>query len=389
MSIQSSRKFVLGARALVAAVALCAMPLAARAVEVPATCVTQDTSLVVWVDFTAIHGEDVTTDLMKLKGTSMSAADKAKAEEFVKAFVAFRDQFVAGGGEGILFGMAQPAKEGDKPEAYMLVKTKAGADRAKLEKLMHGLAEQAKDNAQVSTAILAAKVEKYGNSTEWHALTGESLVFPPLNGTAKEAGVFNTALKPGGKSVFQLCFRMTPKMKSDMKAHLDEQAKNPDQGNMMMGMLGGVMSPLVNLDTVTVIGDGTKGARKINGSANFSDAKSAKEFAGAFNGLMEMAKGMAGMQMAQMSKYGVDTKNVNDIMAAINLKDSETAAVLTLDDAFFAKVEKFAEQAQAAQAKMMADHGPRKAGPGTVAADQADDGDDAKELDQAEKKVGK
>ncbi len=347
------------ARSFVAAMALSALPLAAalpaQAVEVPATAITENTALVVWLDVTSIDSTDVTTQMLKMQARGgLSEKDKAKMAEMLKAFVDFRTQFVAGGGEGVLFGLAQPAKEGDKPEPFVLVKTKAGADRAKLEAMLHGLAGLAKDNAQASTAIMGAKLEKYGTSTEWHALTGEELVFPPLNGTAKDAAVFNSAFKPGGKAAFQLCFHMLPKMKTDLKAMLDAQAKNPQQGGMMMGMMGGVLAPLADLDTVVMVGDGVKGTRKVDLTAHFGEGKSAKDFAGGANGLIEMGKGMAGMQLAQMAKYGVDTKNANEVLASLVFKDEGNNASLKLDDAFFTKVETFSEQVQAATEKMKA-----------------------------------
>lgn len=378
------------ARALVAALALSALPFAARAVEVPATAITEDTVLVAFLDMAAIDGKDITEQVAKIQAklAKLDPKDKDKAEKIIKTLMATREEFVAAGGEGLLFGMSQPAKEGEKPEPFLLLKTKAGADRAKFEKMIHGLSELAKDEAQAATALLSAKVEKYGTSTEWHAVTAEELATPTLNGNAKEAAVFNAALKAASngsaKPAIEVCFRMSAKMKADLKAKNDEQAKNPDGGDMMSAMMTGVMQPLVNLDTFTLVGHGAKGARQVVLAGHFSDDKSAKDFTGAANGVAEMAKGMVGMQMGQMAKYGVDQKNAQDVMGALALKDSGKDAVLTLDDAFFTKVEKFAEQMQAAQEKMMAEHGaPRAGGPG--AADE-DGEDDAKALEAAEKK---
>lgn len=385
-------------RILAAALALAALPLAAHAVEVPATAVTADTVLVAFVDVGAVDSKDVTEQLAKFQAkmagaSAVDAKQKEQAQKLIKALVDLRTQFVAAGGEGILLGMAQPAKEGDKPEPFLLLKSKAGADRAKFEKMIQGLSDLAKDNNQAATALLSAKVEKYGASTEWHAVTADELAAPPLNGNAKEAAVFNAALKAAGngsaKNALEACFRMSSKMKADLKAQLDAQAKNPDQADMdmMTAMMGGVMQPLVSLDTVTMVGQGGKGARQVVLAGHFSDAKSAKEFAGSANGVLEMLKGMVGMQVVQMAKHGVDQKNAQEVMGAFAFKEAGSSSVLTLDDAFFTKLETLVDQMQAAQAKMSDDrqkHGNARPVAGDEGNAQGEGDDDAKVLDSAE-----
>lgn len=362
------------ARALIAALALCALPVAARAVEIPTTAIDANTLMVVWMDAAAL---DQMEQNMPAMMANVPADKKAEAEKGLVTFKKYRKELAELGFEGLLIGVGQ---NGEEPEPFLLAKTKPGADRAKIEKLIHSMAEEAKGQSE-QTAILATKVEKYGNSTTWHAITGEHLVSAPLNGTAADAAAFSTALKPVEKAPFQLCFRMLPKMKAEIQAKLDEQLKNPDAGgDMMAAMMTGMLEPMTRLETIVASGDMAKDAKAAGVIMHFADAKSAGDFSTSFNGLVDMGKGMANMQMAQMAKYGLDTKNANEVMAQIVLKADKNDAVMKMDNAFFGKVETLVMQGQAAAEKMKKDMDERR----KAAAPAQEEGDDDEELKKAE-----
>jgi hypothetical protein len=344
------------ARALIAALALSTLPLlaapAARAVEIPDSAAEANTLLMVWVDAGGL--EQAAGQEAKTLTASMPAREKAEAEEFLKAFAATEKEFKAVGGEGILLGAALAPNVDDAPKFFMLVKTKAGTDRAQIEKLLHGMADKIKE-PQAKKALQAVKIEKYGDSTVWHGVTAGDLMAPPLTGNAKDAAVFNAALKPVEKAPFQLCFRMPLALKAKVQEEMDRQLKNPDAGggNPMEAMMMGMMEPMTKLDTVVVSGDMAKDAKNAAFTMHFADAKAANDFSMSFNGLIQMGKGMATGELAQMAKYGLDVKNANAVMDQLVLKADQKDAGIKFDNAFWSKAETLVTQASAAQKKMM------------------------------------
>ena len=322
---------------------------------IPDAAITPDTCLVAWVNFSSPDFKSLLWSCLELQAQA-SAKDKEEGKRGVAAIIDFRDKFLAAGGEGVLIGWIPPANDGEEPlPPYVLIKVESGADTGKIESLIHNLSNRlAADNAEAAAKIRSLKVAKYGDNGEWCALIGATndkgtLSAAPTSGTAKDAGVFNAALKPGGSDLFQFCFRMSPKMKAEVKAQLDKPVDNPSQDDLLMRSL---MKPMLNLNTVTVFGSATKGSRRLDIAGHFRDPKSAADFTIGANGGIQMMRGLAGLD--KMAPDGLDMKNVNDVLSAIIFKKIGVDSAIKFNDDFFAKVEIMISQIQAAQEKTRA-----------------------------------
>lgn len=352
---------------LVAMLACASLPLAARAVEVPATVVVPETQMVAWMDLAAPGSKEAAKGVADFAaGTFLMGfganQNAAPPDALSKAVAAFHESFTTGGGQGLLLTVDEGA--GKDSAGHLLVKVKPGSDRAKLEKVFQILFKDAKAamNGKGDAKPEDLKLAAYGKSAEWLVLTAGEMKAAPLTGAGKEAAAVNKAFAADPKAGLQFHLRMTPKMKATAKAEADAaQQRNAGNNNLpaefgiMMTTLSNAQQALPDLDTLVVFGHGDKGVRKLSGTAHFANPGSAVSFSGAANGLVQAYKGMMTPMLGQMAKFGVNAAVANAVFDGLSTQAKGQEVSAAVDEKFIANLALFANQMQKAQRQQMAE----------------------------------
>jgi len=277
--------------------AMLALVLIARpaAAEVPETAVSEKTALMVWVDMTIVDADmiakagDMLADLGEspmLGGLAeQGGAQGLPLTELDLSIIQmqdFRDAFTEAGGEGMLLMMAMPTEGEQMPGMSAMVKVGEDADIAALQDAMAGLMD--------GTVV---EMDEYADG--WLAAGIDGSLPPTADGKPEDAAHFNAHLAERAEAPITIVFRMD----DDMREMIDGMMLVEDP---QMAMLAGMIQPLRGMDTaaLSVFVD-EDDAVEIDVAMAFGDKQLGSEFLNSFNGILMLAQGMLGMQMAELN----------------------------------------------------------------------------------------
>lgn len=273
--------------------AMLALVLIARpaAAEVPETAVSDKTALMVWVDLTIVDEDMIASAGELLAGLGdapmlgeLGEGQGLPMEELDLSILQmqdFRESFVEAGGEGLLLMLSMPGEEGQAPSMSAMVKVGEGADAAALEDAIADLADGA-----------VVEMDEYADG--WMAAGIDGAEAPTKDGNPEDAAQFNAHLAERAEAPITIVFRMD----DDMREMIDGLMLADDP---QMAMIAGVLQPLRGLSTaaLSVFVDDDNAA-EIDVAMAFEDKQLGSEFLNSFNGILMLAQGMLGMQMAEL-----------------------------------------------------------------------------------------
>jgi len=312
---------------------LCARP--AAAVEVPENAVAEGTAIMVWVDLTQIDAEMIEGAADMLSGAMdnlpMDDTDLGipmgdmDMDEMLIQIQDFRDEFVEAGAEGILLMVEMPSDDSWSPPFSALVKTAEGADGAAISEMLTEMAEGE-----------AVGVNEYASG--WMALEVEGADAVTKEGSLEAAEAFGSQLAEREDAPITVIYRM------------DDTARDAIDEMMMgdspeMAMVAGIIQPLKGMDTMALsvyVDDvDSEMAVTLDMAMVFSDPEQGEQFMNSFNGILMLAQGMMGMQMAELEN-APSNDTLAEFFNSLLLQGDGEVLTLELGEDFFGLVEELA-----------------------------------------------
>lgn len=305
--------------------AMLALVLVARpaAAQVPDTAVAEDTALMVWVDMTIVDEEmiadaaEMLGDLMDSPMLDQAGLPMGDLDLMIIQMQDSRDSFVEAGGEGILLMMSMPT-EADLQSLPLsvLVKVTEDADADALHDIMASMAEGAQ-----------FEMDEYADG--WMALTMDGADAVTKEGDADAAERFNAHLIERAEAPLTLIYRM-----DDTARDMLDQMMMGD--NAEMAMLAGVMQPLRGMDTAAISVFQVEDGVEVDIAMAFDDKELGGQFLNSFNGILMLAQGMLGMQMAELDN-APSQEAITGFFAALAMQSDDGGETLRLklDQEFF------------------------------------------------------
>ena len=233
----------------------------------------------------------------------------------------FRDSFVEAGGEGFLLMLAMPEGDLGAPEMSAMIKVGENADIDALQDAIAGLADGA-----------VVEMDEYTDG--WMAAGIDGAQPPVEDGDADDAERFNTHLAERAEAPITIVFRMDDNMREMLDGLM--VAEDPQ-----MAMVAGMLQPLRGMDTaaLSVFVDDDNAA-EIDVAMAFEDKQLGSEFLNSFNGILMLAQGMLGMQMAELDN-APSQESIAGFFQGLAMQSDDGGATLRLKlgQEFFGYVE--------------------------------------------------
>lgn len=300
-----------------------------EASALPDASVAQDTAVVVHFDAESMNPDNLRAAAMALLDAvpEESAQQREMAvAEIDKNLAEYRtlyDDMVERGAEAMTMAIAVTG--GGPEEGALLVRTRTGADLGQIREAINTFSTARGDSMPEEVTL-----ERLDDS--WAYFTGDDELVSPEGGSAEVTESFRQALDdvPGG---MKLAFRMTEAIKAEFAG--ESQNAPP--------MLIGLMGPMQQLD-FAVIGVTTGASPTATAQMRFADEQSAGAFLQAWNGLIQMGKGMAQGQLAQMPNPPSNDA-INGLFDALSMTQDGGTLSMSLDQQFVQSVGEIAPAA--------------------------------------------
>ncbi|MFI4861405.1 MAG: hypothetical protein ACIAXF_12075 [Phycisphaerales bacterium JB063] len=270
---------------------LAAMMLARPALAgAPETAVSDETALMVWVDLTIVD-EDMIADAGEMLGDIADSPmiqgqglPLGDIELGILQMQDFRDSFVEAGGEGILLMLAMPEGMEAMPPMTALIRVGEGYNAEALKDAVAGIAAGMTDGAVVD-------LDEYADG--WLAVGMDGAAEVTKAGNADAAARFNAHLAERAEAPLTVVYRMDDNARDMLDGMME--ADDPQ-----MAMIAGVLQPLRGMDTAAISVFEVDGGVEIDMAMAFDDSELGGQFLNSFNGILMLAQGMLGMQMAEL-----------------------------------------------------------------------------------------
>ncbi|XAM00502.1 hypothetical protein OT109_03740 [Phycisphaeraceae bacterium D3-23] len=253
---------------------------------VPETAVSDDTALMVWIDLTIVD-EDMIADAGELMG-DLADSDMlggvglpiGDLELGILQMQDFRDAFVEAGGEGIVLMMAMPENMDGMPPMSALIKVGEDFDAEALQDAVAGMADG-----------MAIDMDEYADG--WMAVSMDGADAVTKTGNADTADRFNAHLIERAEAPITVVYRMDDNARDMLDGMME--ADDPQ-----MAMVAGVLQPLRGMDTAAISVFEVEDGVELDIAMAFEDTDLGSQFLNSFNGILMLAQGMLGMQMAEL-----------------------------------------------------------------------------------------
>lgn len=340
-------------------VAAAALPVRAQQVELPASAVTEDTTLAIWLDAEHLTPEAIRQSVDRINAIlpedlqataeELDAQLEAGMAEFGEGYTAFTEA----GGEGVLMLMRTPAMDAPRSEPAepsILVRVAPGTTAEELNEAMQPFApEDAPDTEVVEYA-------------EGWMTDADTIDHIPTDGDAAEAAALAALLENTEAAPVRLAMRVNEPMREQL-AMFEQQAQG--QGGGMGGPNPGaaLLGPAQHIDagwgTLTLGEDPA-----FRHTLSFDDADEAEEFRAAWSQLLMMGQQMFQMQFAQPNVPNApEPASIQGLFDSLELERDGAALHGEIGDQFITHA---AEIIPAIQPMLQQMLGPGMGGPGQM-----------------------
>lgn len=311
----------------------------ARAIEVPAQAVGDDTLAVIWIDMTRVDaemvGESGAAFVEMVAGGGLEglgiALPAGDAEQMVESLLAFHEGFVAAGGEGLLISIGMPTDETWSPTMSLLARSSGEIDTQAMTELL----------GTMSGGERTAQIEAIGEG--WHHLSILSaagveetspLPEPSEEASAAFARPLGTVQTPG----LSIAVRIPQELRNMLMgmaggAPGEDGARVPQDPQMQMMMQ--MIEPLQGLDTLGfALSSDDQDQMQVDVQMAFEEQVQATQFFNMYNSIMTLMPMMV-FQQTQNVQGAPDPATINRFFMLLRMQSQGEVLSLRLDNEFF------------------------------------------------------
>lgn len=250
----------------------------------PATMFGSDTAIAAYVDLQAMTPEKLQAASEKMGALMPVPGGEVEDEEDLQQYTAFREAFIAAGGQGVLMLAeitAENMEGGGDP--VVLVKVGPNADKDGLLEAAAMVPDLAEDVQDLDLAPAAPG---------WMLASGTGLSAPAQDGTAADMAQLKSALATYGAAPARVGFRLTPFLKGELSNAIT--GMEADMGNPMAGSFANVAKGLLKSEHIGM-GMQIEGNPQMMVGMKFTDAASATQFQTSYDMMLAQVGGFLAM----------------------------------------------------------------------------------------------